>query len=56
MRVFYTFDNIAEKVFVYGGGVAAAIVRKGGQVIQDESDIFDELTLGYFKLEFDKLN
>ena len=30
--------NAANTGLVHGGGVAGAIVRKGGQVIQDESD------------------
>lgn len=38
--------NAANLGLVHGGGVAGAIVRKGGQVIQDESDRVGRVPIG----------
>jgi O-acetyl-ADP-ribose deacetylase (regulator of RNase III) len=38
--------NAANSYLQHGGGVAGAIVRKGGQVIQDESDKIGFVTVG----------
>ncbi|MGC2064505.1 MAG: macro domain-containing protein [Thermodesulfovibrionales bacterium] len=39
--------NAANTYLQHGGGVAGAIVRKGGQVIQDESDIIGFTPVGH---------
>jgi O-acetyl-ADP-ribose deacetylase (regulator of RNase III) len=38
--------NAANSGLVHGGGVAGAIVRRGGQVIQDESDRIGRVRIG----------
>jgi len=38
--------NAANSRLQHGGGVAGAIVRKGGQVIQDESDKIGYVPVG----------
>jgi O-acetyl-ADP-ribose deacetylase len=38
--------NPANSYLIHGGGVAAAIVRKGGQVIQEESDKIGYVPVG----------
>ena len=38
--------NAANSRLVHGGGVAGAIVRKGGQVIQEESDRVGKVAVG----------
>src|SRR5512137_336043 len=38
--------NAANSRLQHGGGVAGAIVRKGGQVIQDESDMIGFVPVG----------
>jgi O-acetyl-ADP-ribose deacetylase (regulator of RNase III) len=38
--------NAANSGLVHGGGVAGAILRKGGQVIQDESDRVGRVAIG----------
>ena len=38
--------NAANSRLQHGGGVAGAIVRKGGQVIQDESDRIGQVPVG----------
>lgn len=38
--------NAANTGLVHGGGVAGAIVRKGGQIIQDESDRVGRVPIG----------
>lgn len=39
--------NAANSSLQHGGGVAGAIVRKGGQVIQDESDRIAPVAVGH---------
>jgi len=39
--------NAANSSLQHGGGVAGAIVRKGGQVIQDESDRISPVQVGH---------
>ncbi len=39
--------NAANSSLQHGGGVAGAIVRKGGQVIQDESDKIGSVAVGH---------
>jgi len=39
--------NAANSHLQHGGGVAGAIVRKGGQVIQDESDMIGFVPVGH---------
>jgi O-acetyl-ADP-ribose deacetylase (regulator of RNase III) len=39
--------NAANSSLQHGGGVAGAIVRKGGQVIQDESDKISPVAVGH---------
>jgi O-acetyl-ADP-ribose deacetylase len=38
--------NAANSRLQHGGGVAGAIVRKGGQIIQDESDAIGRVSVG----------
>lgn len=38
--------NAANSGLVHGGGVAGAILRKGGQIIQDESDRLGKIRIG----------
>jgi len=38
--------NAANSGLVHGGGVAGAILRKGGQIIQDESDRVGRVRIG----------
>jgi O-acetyl-ADP-ribose deacetylase len=39
--------NAANSSLQHGGGVAGAIVRKGGQIIQDESDRISPVPVGH---------